>query len=223
MEFLTKMAERALGFMQTFKKTPTCKMKTKEIIGVFSFLFILITLGCDRDNVAKKSTSKLQPQVTAIPKDDGQNLVYSGPNSYEEVKKFYGTECSGGMCIITTQPNTAPIKKKNGNPVCIIAKYESISVATIYISRDDRTEGADCQISASDYEAIANQYGELNVYKKYLDQHTNIDFKTWKTKSGYITTYKQIEGINPNGGVMYEYHVYVGFVEHRHYSKYIAQ
>jgi hypothetical protein len=147
-------------------------------------------------------------------------LAYTGPSTDAGFAARYGTSCSMGSCIFEATPADAPLQKTNGGPICAVAKYESRAVGTAFFSRDGSFEGIGCEIDEPDYRAINEVYGRARIFKRYRDQRTYEDFVTWKMADGFLTTYTEILGRAPNGGVMRAYRVYAGPKEHRHYSVY---
>lgn len=184
---------------------------------VIPILFAFIAYGCD----SKSDTKTEQHEYKNKASTTKLEIAYDGPISLPEFNQLFGGGCSSGTCIVETTPDTAPLKKSTKESICIAAKYERNAIFTAYFSREN-IEGALCEISKADYESIITSYGSENIHNKYLNQRSREDFLTWKTSNGYITTFKEILGRDPNGNTMFSYYVYTGSVEHRHYSKYIA-
>lgn len=188
-------------------------MKKLWVIGV-----LFIVFGCD----SKSSSQEKLQKTTSNDKVAKLEAVYDGPLNSSEFSHVYNTSCGSNECIIEVTPEAAPLKKSTKENLCIIPSHERSAIVTAYFSREDTVEGALCEVSKADYETLIASYGKSSVYKKYLNQRSSEDFLTWKEKNGYVTTYKEILGRDPNGNVMYNYYVYIGSVEHRHYSKYVA-
>jgi len=185
-------------------------------VGLKAVLLSLLLAGCN-EPAASNGTS----EAKGPPKSAPDFAIYDGPDDPASFAAKYKGHCSGGLCIIEAQPLDAPLKKANGEPLCAIGRYAWQTVVTAHFSREGRFQGAGCMIGGDDYAAIRDRYGRGNVYKRYLNQRgVYEDFLTWKTKDGFITTYQEILGRSPSGGVLVSYHVYLGPVEHRHYSEY---
>lgn len=179
----------------------------------------LLLAGCDEPNASDRAAGSKAAQESAKAVPDF--AMYDGPDDPAGFAAKYKGHCSGGSCIIETQPLTAPLKKADGEPLCAVGKYERQAVVTAHFGRDDRFQGAGCMIGGADYDEIRDRYGRGNVHKRYINQRGVLeDFLTWKTKDGFITTYREILGRAPSGGVLVSYHVYVGPAEHRYYSEY---
>lgn len=175
---------------------------------------LMLLVGCN-ENPGQHS-SAMPVAMEEKRRQDHDYAVYAGPASASEFKERYGGSIS------QTLPESAPLKKGSGDPICKIAQYESKATAAAHFGRDGRVEGVNCEISKSDFDAIERHYGRKNIHNKYLNQRSYENFVTWRTKTGFITTYTEILGRAPSGATLVSYHLYLGEVEHPYYSEYVA-
>lgn len=178
----------------------------------------LLLAGCNEPQSTDGRSASKEPE-----RKTGDYVAYDGPSEQTAFATRYKAHCSSwGECISELQPSSAPIKKSDGDPLCVIPQYGRHFVLVAYFSRDDVFRGASCQISEAEYEAIISHHGRYNVFKKYLDQRSYEGFLTWRTQAGFVTIYKEVQRRSPNGGVIYEYYTYTGPDEHPHYAKFVA-
>lgn len=175
---------------------------------------LILLVGCNENPGPYSESMPTAKEENRLQEDD--YAVYVGPVSADEFKELYGGSIS------QTVPDSAPLKKSNGEPVCKIAQYESKAIAAALFGRDGRVSGVSCEISKSDYDAIEQHYGWKKIHNKYLNQRSYESFVTWRTKTGFITTYVEILGRAPSGATLVSYHMYLGEVEHPYYSEYVA-
>lgn len=187
------------------------------LITVGGFLILSACSKTAPDTISDKSAAVADRAV-----DLPDYVSYDVAMDPKEIAKRTGSPCAMNMCVFQAYPKEAPLKKHNGTELCILPEYESQSVLQGYFNRDDKLVGMGCTISREDYDSIASRYRSQAV-TRYLNQRGVFeDFRTYQTRTGFITTYTEIMGSAPNGDVKYTYHVYVGPEQHPHYSEYVS-
>lgn len=195
--------------------------RNPSVLLFVSIALSVCILGCNRQN--DSPSIEEQKAFDALQSSNEPLVEINASLAQSEIEKFYGTKCESRSCIVESDPSLAPLTKPKGIPLCKVADYESKAISTLYFSKDGTFVGSSCNINEYDYQHIIATLDVEKVHKRYLDQMGVLDlFQVWKSKAGYITTYRESVRRNPNGGIVYNYYLYVGFEEIPNYSQYPA-
>lgn len=191
--------------------------KTVRCAGATVALMILLT-GCQSSEGTQLAA---QPSAPNKPASQAQEdiVVYDDLDESGYKNKYQFSDCVQSSCFLSTQPASAPIHKPDGSPICINDPYEGQLVVTVRFTYEGRLEGDECQIGKDVYDHINQYYGEDRLYRSYSDHKLFDAFQTWKTKRGFVTTFREVKGQEADGGIKYAYRLYVGPLENSVYAK----
>lgn len=191
----------------------------RDLIGAVLAAMSLSLFGCQRADVSNRASAEALQAANRVQEE----FVVFNDKTLIKTITASGSPCSPSICVFQALPEAAPLKRVTGEPLCKVPQYESQAVINAFFSNEDVFEGADCEISSSDYEEISARYGRENVLRAYLNQRVYEDFRTWRTKQGFVTTYVEVQGRAPDGGILRTYRLFAGPVERRHYSEFVSR